>query len=327
MKRSALIATTSALLFSFNTQAATPNEYTVLLKAKKYSETEQAANARLAQDPANGDALVAKARAILGAGHEERIDEAVKLGEQCITAHPQQSECHEQLGNALGSKAVNAGIMSAMGYVGKIRDEFKKAVELDPQNMSARFSLQQFYLQAPSIAGGGSGKAKTLAEETAKLSADAATLMLAKMEIADDEFAKAEALATKASPAPNTYLSETQRDVLISIANAYARAKKYAESERLFRDVQKRYPDAEWAPYGLARAMQDQGKHADAIALFEKSLAISVLPSAYYRIGQSWQALHDKPKAIAAYEKALASKSGIGKKIKADAEDQLKALR
>jgi hypothetical protein len=59
----------------------------------------------------------------------------------------------------------------------------------------------------------------------------------------------------------------------------------------------------------------------------EQSLAMYSRAAPFYRIGQSQQALGDKAKAGAAYEKALAFMAGLSPKMKADAEEQLKALR
>jgi tetratricopeptide (TPR) repeat protein len=327
MKTSLTIAA-GALGVLLCAQAAASNEYSVLLKTRKYAEAERIANVKLAQDPANADALIAKSEAILGgSGAVSRVEEAVKLGEQCVAAHPQVSNCHLTLGNALGTKAVSAGIMSAMGYARTIRDAFKKAVELDPQNMDARFSLQQYYLQAPGIVGGGSGKARTLAEQTAALNPEAGKLMLARLDASDDKLAKAEATVLAMATSSNEAVADSQRDLLINLGNQYLSDKKYADSERMFHETQKRFPDSEGALYGLARVQQEQGKHREAIAGMEQVIAMNQRPGAYYRIGQSQQALGDKAKAVVAYEKALAFKAGISSKMKSDAEDQLKALK
>lgn len=130
------------------------DEYDALFKAKKYAEVERMATAKLATDPNDAAALLAKVNVILNEGKASRLDEGAKLAEQCIAAHPKHSECHEALGNTLGVKAQKSGILSAIGYVGKIRDSFKTAIEVNPQNFSARGSLMQFYLQAPGFVGG-----------------------------------------------------------------------------------------------------------------------------------------------------------------------------
>ena len=176
-------------------QSAFANDYSAFFKAKKYDEVARVANAKLSIDPNNADALIAKAKLILIEGKESRLDEAAKLSEQCINANPSNSDCQESLGEVLGTKAVRGGIMSAIGYASKIRDAFQKAVELNPQNIQARSSLMEYYLQAPSIAGGGKGKAEKLIAETLKINPAAGTLMQAKLDIADDNFSKAETAA------------------------------------------------------------------------------------------------------------------------------------
>lgn len=323
------MATLSAagLCLLFAAQGAGAHEYSEQLRARKYADVERAVSARLAAEPANADALIAKTELILNEGRENRLDEAAKLAEQCIAAHPQRSECHETLGNVLGTKAVTAGIMSAIGYAGKIRDAFQKAVELDPKNYDARLSLLQYYLQAPGFVGGGSGKAQTLAADTVKINPAAGKLLQAQIDISDDKTAKAEADILAANTSGSPSLSDMQRGLLSNVGSSYVQQKKFADAERVFRDLQQRYPDQETGYYGMARNLQEQGKQRDAIPYFEKAIAIEARSHFYYRLGQCYQAANDKARAVGAYEKALALKPELRKKMKADAEDQLKTLK
>jgi tetratricopeptide (TPR) repeat protein len=319
---------TAALLTLFvSAEASAANEYSPLLRTKKFAEAEKMANARLARDPANADAIVAKVEAILGAGPASRGEEAVKLGEQCVARHPQASNCYLAWGNALGAKAMNAGIMSAMGYAGTIRDAFIKAVELDPRNTEARFSLLQYYVQAPALVGGGKGKAQTLATQTAAINPDAAKLMLAELDIAADRFAGAEATLMAMQPGSDETVADKQRDLLASLGFHYLNEKKFGDGERVFRVLQKRFPDSEMGLYGLGRLQQQQGRYREAIAAFEQAIAILDQANIHYRIGQAAQALNDKPRAVAEYSKALPIRSGLAKSQESDAQAQLKALR
>jgi tetratricopeptide (TPR) repeat protein len=122
-------------------------------------------------------------------------------------------------------------------------------------------------------------------------------------------------------------VADNQRDLMINLGSKYLGDKRYADSERLYREAQKRFPDSESAVYGIARVQQEQGKHREAIAGMEQSIAMNPRASAWYRIGQSHQVLGEKAKAAAAYEKALAFKTGMSPRMKADAEDQLKVLK
>lgn len=95
-------------------QSAQAHEYSALIKAKKYAEVERAISSKLAADANYADALVAKVDLILITGKVTQLDEGVKLAEQCIASNPQNSECHEALGNVLGIKAEKGGVMT--GY-------------------------------------------------------------------------------------------------------------------------------------------------------------------------------------------------------------------
>lgn len=318
-------AVAAALLLAFG--AASANDYTAPLRAKKYAEVEKMAAAKLAQEPGNAEAMTAKVDAILSAGGEARIEEAVKLAEQCIAANAANATCHLAQGKALGSKAMAGGMMSAMSYAGKIRDAFKKAVELDPRNLDARFSLLQFYTMAPSFMGGGASKAESLVAQTSALNPEAGKLMAASIDLAEDRVAKAEAAAAAARPGVDEELQDRHESLFASIASKHMADKKYADAERVLRDGLKRYPDSDAFPYLLARSQQEQGKHREALAAFEQVWAKSPRANVQYRIGQSLQALGEKPRAIAAYEKAIAFKPALPKKMRSDAEDQLKSLK
>lgn len=321
--KSHLTIAAGALALLVSAQAAA-NEYSALLRTHKYADVERIANARLAQDAGNADALVALNEVSLAEG---RTDDAVKLGERCVAAQPKGSNCHLAFGNALGRKAMTAGMMSAMSYAGKVREAFKTAVELDPQNMDARFSLMTYYMQAPAIVGGGTAKAQALAAQTALLHPEAGKLMMARLDAADDKIAKAEAAALAMPVSSNEAVADGQRDLLNNLGYNYLNDKKYADSERLYREALKRFPDSEGAVYGIARVQQELGKHREAIAGFEQASTMTRRASTWYRTGQSQQALGDKLNAIGSYGKALAFKPALPEKMRTDAEERLNALR
>jgi tetratricopeptide (TPR) repeat protein len=327
MKVRLTIAAAAALALLAGAPAGAANEYSSLLKARKYADAEHAANARLARDPLDRDALVAKSEAILGNGAASRIEEAVQLGRECVAAHPRESSCHLALGNALGSKAVNSGTVAAMGYARATRDAFKKALELDPRNLDARFSLFQYYLEAPAIVGGGLGKARALASQTGAVSTDAAKLMQAGLDLAAHHDAQAEAEALAVHAPGDEALSDNQRELLRKIGAKYLSDNKYDDSERVSRELLRRFPDSEWGEYGIARVRQEQGQYREALDGYEQALAIAAQPYIYYRIGQTALALGDKARAAASFEKALSFQAGLSTAMQADAQAQLKAIR
>ena len=307
-------------------QAIGADEYHALLKDRKFADVEKATTAKLAKDPADAIAMVARTRAILGA-RDGRYDEAAAQAEKCIAQHPQNAACHTAFGKALGSKAVAGGVTSAIGYAGKIRDAFKKAVELNPRDYEARFALLDYYMMAPFIVGGGDAKAQALARETASLNAEAAKLMTVSLDLKEDNLAKAEAGALALKPGNDDAIAQRHEEQLMAIGVTHLNDKKHAEAARVMAEAQKRYPDSPTIAFGIARVHQEQGKHREALAILDQVVIKTPLPHVHYRIAKSLQAMGDKPKATAAFEKALSFKTGLAKSLRSDAEEQLKALK
>jgi tetratricopeptide (TPR) repeat protein len=94
-------------------------------------------------------------------------DKAVHEFENAVRKEPSNAWYHLWLGRAYGSRAEN----SLIGFTDarRVIREFKKAGELDPDNISIRFDLLEFYAQAPGIVGGGKDKAWAEAEAISKL--------------------------------------------------------------------------------------------------------------------------------------------------------------
>jgi tetratricopeptide (TPR) repeat protein len=108
---------------------------------------------------------IAAGRAALDRGD---IDQAIVQLEKAIAVAPNSSEAHYYLGLAYGRKAEKAGIFGGMSQAGKARDEWLRAVELNPNSVDARLRLIDFYIMAPAIAGGSEDKAIEQAAEVRK---------------------------------------------------------------------------------------------------------------------------------------------------------------
>jgi len=110
-----------------------------------------AINARAATDP-----TIVAGRAALDRGDAEQ---AVAQFEKAVAANPKSAEAHYYLGLGYARQALAAGMFGGMSAASKAKDEWLRAVELDPNHTEARFRLIDFYVMAPSIAGGGEDKA------------------------------------------------------------------------------------------------------------------------------------------------------------------------
>jgi Tfp pilus assembly protein PilF len=95
-------------------------------------------------------------------------DKAAEYFEKAVAQQPKNALYHYWLGSAYGTQAQKASFFAQARLAGKIKDEFEKAVELDPNLIDARFGLVDFYTMAPSIAGGSEEKAMQQAAEIRK---------------------------------------------------------------------------------------------------------------------------------------------------------------
>ena len=82
---------------------------------------------------------------------------------------PQEARIHNALGDAYGLVAQKAGLLAKLGWARKCLAAYEAAVALEPQKPAHRWSLLGYYCMAPRIAGGGSEKALTQAEEIRRL--------------------------------------------------------------------------------------------------------------------------------------------------------------
>jgi tetratricopeptide (TPR) repeat protein len=104
-----------------------------------------------AQTPLLDQGRAAMARADAGA--------AATLFEKAVAQNPKSAEAHYLLGTAYGSQAQQASIFGQASLAAKTKDEFEKAVALDPNLLDARYGLVEFYAMAPGIIGGSFDKA------------------------------------------------------------------------------------------------------------------------------------------------------------------------
>ena len=157
----------SALLAAFSLQPArAATSARDLLAAGKVDEAIQILEQQAGQSATDAEAYNLLCRAYFMI---DQWDRGINACEHATKLDPQKSLYHLWLGRIYGEKADRAGFISAAGLAKKVRIEFERAVELDPRNWEARTDLAQFYLEAPSIVGGGKDKARAQADATVSL--------------------------------------------------------------------------------------------------------------------------------------------------------------
>lgn len=266
--------------------------------------TLQNAEALAKANPKNVDAQINLTRKRLQAG---KAESAVESAELAVKLAPNNAQAQFWLGNSYGSYIGQVGMLTKMSLAPKLRDAFQATVKLDPNNLDAREALIQFYLQAPSMIGGGKDKAMIEAKEIAKR--DAARGHLAQGQIYLSEKNNAAALRSY----EDAY-AEKPSDALIrlTLGIAYQQAKQWAKAFKHFRawTVQDITAGAAW--YQIGRTSVLSGQNLDeGITALKKYLAMPHTENepqnknAYYRLGQLYAKSGKKPEAKIAFQSAL----------------------
>ena len=146
------------------------------------------------QHPSDADAHLLLCRVLYA---EEMIDSALSECEAAAGLAGHRSDIQLWLGRASGMKAGAANPIAAFPIARKVRDAFERSVRLDPFNIAAAGDLGEFYVAAPAIVGGGSGKARALAAKLEQLNQPAAEAeshrILGLLAEKEGDLAKAEA--------------------------------------------------------------------------------------------------------------------------------------
>ena len=102
-----------------------------------------------------------------GRGAYDRKDygAAAKFFEQAVQQEPRNADAHAYLGASYGYLAMHASIFRRPSLAIKTRNEFEKAVQLDPNQRLARTGLLEYYTLAPGFLGGSIDKAREQAAE------------------------------------------------------------------------------------------------------------------------------------------------------------------
>ena len=260
------------LFLSLVGRAATSlDEAKKLIDQRNYSAARQMLERLTAAEPGNAEAFFQLGRAAMTLDDDPAT--AVSALEKATELSPANSRYQQRLGDAYGRSAQKAGVFSKFGLARKCKAAYEKAVELDPKNIDAHFSLLGYYQQAPGIAGGGMDHAYAEAEVIKKL----------------DPTRGRTAFAT-------LYLAE----------------KKYSEAIGLYDAILKDNPSDYGALYAIGRIAAITGEQLEkGLVALRKCLELTPpadLPghaAAHWRIGNILEKQGDKSAARAEYQAAL----------------------
>jgi tetratricopeptide (TPR) repeat protein len=190
---------------------------------------------------------------------KEDYKRASEMFEEAVKLSPDTSAYHYWLGLAYGRRAQNTSkwkVFSAIGLAGKTRETIEYAVTLDASNKGALLALFEFYLQAPSMVGGGVEKAEQLAARIEKLYPAAGARSWASIYEKLEEFDRAEEKLRLARK-----LERDDVGHLLSLASFLSRRGRHEESDKLFAEAFQRAPAFPEVWFSRGKALVRSGRH------------------------------------------------------------------
>jgi tetratricopeptide (TPR) repeat protein len=194
--------------------------------------------------------------------------------EKALALAPRSSELHRLMGSVYGRRAETGSVFTAPGNARKAHQYFEEAVELDPNNREAVANLFEYYLEAPSLLGGGIDKAENLAKRIVTLDRPAGYHALAQLERKQKRYDAAEQqLRSAAALAPH------QIGRLIDLAKFLSDRGRVKESDEEFAAAARLAPNSPELLFARAETFIQQKRNLnDARALLERYLASPLTP-------------------------------------------------
>lgn len=250
------------------------------------------------------DAWIAVVRARLQAG---KAEQALAAAEKAVKLGPDNAQSHYWQGNAYGMRIGQVGMMGKMGMAPKLRDAFERAVALDPNLLQARSALVEYYLQAPSMMGGGVDKAKLQAAEIGKRDKVAGFMVHGRIATHEEKLADALKFYEAALA-----LRPDDGKVRLAVALAYQQMERWADAFKLLRRWTEQEPKVGTAWYQIGRAAALSGQNLDeGEAALKRYLGMPRAKDepanqhALYRMGQVQARAGRKEQARASFQAAL----------------------
>jgi len=124
---------------------------------------------------------------------------AVTEMEKAVELEPSNAQYHHWLGRASGERASRAFITTAYSMAKQVVKGFETASRLAPKDLSIRFDLLEYYLEAPGMVGGGKDKAEAESKTIAEIDRQKGYTARATIYRKDKQLEKAKAELLKAT--------------------------------------------------------------------------------------------------------------------------------
>jgi tetratricopeptide (TPR) repeat protein len=274
-----------------------------LLTAGRVDDAIQTLQQQLTRTPTNAEAHNLLCRAYF---QLEEWDRGISACERSVNLEPGKSYYHLWLGRIYGEKADRVSFFSAAGMAKKVRGEFERAVQLDPNSWEARSDLAEFYLDAPGIVGGGKDKARAQADALTTLKPAMAHYVIARIAEKNKDNVTAEREYHTAID-----VSQGGAHAWLNLALFYRHTSRWDEMEQAIHTMETRPMDRPESLMDGASILFRTGRNLSyAIQLLNRYLSspVEAEPAfkAQYLLGQLLEKQGNRPAAADAYRASLA---------------------
>lgn len=296
------------------------------LDAGKTADLARAAQARAKAQPEDDQAAVALALAAVDENDAGRLEASLPALQACADKRP-QAICSYALGRVYGQQAMTASVFKMPGLASKTKEQFVKAVELDPGLYEARVGLTQFYLMAPGFAGGSVPKARELAAEVQPRQPEQAKLLRALLAMNEKDWSSAERELNSVKAGDDRTVTRELRGNWSRLGFEFMEQKNLPKARGIFEALQRDYPGHAAGPYGLGRVLVELGQPDEAVKALERARTLEGAERMPidHRLGQALIAKGDKAAAKAALERFVQNKRANPRNIE-DAKKLLAGL-
>jgi tetratricopeptide (TPR) repeat protein len=243
----------------------------------------------------------------------ENWDEAVRNGERAVSLRQDDASYHLWLAREYGQKAAVSSPLKAAGIARKAKNEFERAVLLDPSNVQAHGDLAEYYVEAPAIMGGGLDKARDQAAAVRPYDPAMSHWILGKIAEKEKHWDDAEReyrAGVKVAKDPAEYW--------MHLASLYRERGRLDEMQRTVQTAIAQPDKSAETYYNAATVLYDGGRDFPAAVQYLKQYLASGqmvedAPGfrAHYLLGQVYQSMGDRSAAMAEYQAALRLASGF----------------
>lgn len=274
-----------------------------MLAAGRVDDAIAALSGRLSAAPSDAESANLLCRAYFALEDWNHAEPACK---KAAALDPNNSSFHFWLARVYGEKADRASFLAAASLAGKVRGEFERAVELNPGDVDARMDLAEYYIEAPSMLGGGERKAREQAQSIAAVNPAREHWVYARIAEEKKDYASAEHECRQ-----YIELSHGDAEAWLSLAYVLRREHRFDEMEQaLVRLSQSPMQDLRVLVESAQMLYRSDRNYAFAAELLRRYLAagpVEAAPAfkAHYLLGLLLEKQGDKARAAEQYRTSL----------------------